>query len=458
MAENFNAEPGMNSQSLFEELQDSIPPNLMPFLMSLNESQAKNQELLQQCKILLNNRQAVSATGVNSDLHPPGPNGRSTGSAPITPAMGQNGQNTASLPNGQAQATTPNNRLNGSGESNETNLLNLMTVDNAPNPFSDSSQRISNNPSRYARTSNDGQLQCKPSIYKLERLLRAFKSITYDNLYLEACISRNIVPQGLRMSKYPNRTVKDSLLYSELTDHFNDSGIHTLRILIKHNIKKLEDLKMEITALHEFVLKHEEFLVYKPLYDSIAPRIQRHVAFIIGIKQKKLNRDLWQYKEKRAYPIINDPPVQRSFQPFQQQQQFHQRRNFQHERGFYGQPQRQFQHYRQPPCFYSTDEQHNYRAQAIPSPPLHNTYSNISSPDSSDFSHDTAEVINNLHDSPQAFLAEGNVNMNQLPQTPPERGWRGRGAQRGTFRGRGRGFHRFQDLGRPMTTRSSLRN
>lgn len=153
--------------------------------------------------------------------------------------------------------------------------------------------------------------QCRDLIFEFERKLTLFKNIEYDIYFLKSCVHHQIVPQGLRCYRFPNGITRNSDIFVNLCKLFNDTGLATLNLLINHNQTRLDNLRNELQLLQATVLGHHDFESFRHLFDRIVPKITRHVATLIFRKQRKLDRDLAQYRQNSAY-LLNGERVPRN--------------------------------------------------------------------------------------------------------------------------------------------------
>lgn len=393
-------EQGSNSQNLLNLTTHPIPPNFTSLVNALQESNNRAQELLDLC-----NRYSNA---------PANPQGTQQGNPPNSqPLISQSLFSPAPRPepvNTNYVTTFLGANSNRNPFTDDTNARNLPPQNQEPDLYN----------------------ECKNSIFKLERSLTIYKNIEYDNMFLNACLQFQIVPQGLRCYKFPNRTTRDSALFKDLSKLYNDTGLQAIQIIINNNLSKLDSLKTEITDLQNNIFNHADFQRCKILFESISPKINRHVATIIQRKQRKLNRDLVQYQNNTAYLLPANRPNSRRTE----QTQYH-RAHWQY-RGA------------------NTNAQYDNFVPAHR--PMDSNVATMSNP---------PQLINNqplpaneapipdFHPNQQPFLGHNQLNLHQNPYTPRGRGsGRGRGQGRGQGRGRGQLRGRMQVPMRTMHTRN----
>lgn len=435
-------EPGSSSQqSQDQDLEFTLhtpPAELAIFMRSLNEAANRAQTVLDRYSQVLGSQRSPPNETPNQATAAPNNPTSSTPLRQLTTNIPTPASPRSPIPASQPTSLT--------SQVSNMSILQFVNTDSWQNPFLNDPNpqplNLQNGP--FPGTNNDSD--CKALIFQLERTLQVYKNVEYDIHFLNSCLHHNIVPQGLRITRFPNGTTKDSPMYTELTKMFNDTGLNTLRILNKHNDNKLLTLKAEVEQLHLKVLQHQDFDYFRHLYDGISPRITRHTATLIHRKRNKLQRDLLQYQSGTAYLPYSErrftnrfrrnhfhfpaatntsnsttppqPPITNNNMPEPARQQQA------------GPPPLMSLHPQPVPTLLMTAQTQNSNSHlAPPSPRQGNSFN-----------------LNNA-EGQNVFLSPAHWNQGNDIRTPARNN-----------RGRGRGNWRYQNLGRPMLTRNASRN
>ncbi|XP_043943148.1 homeodomain-interacting protein kinase 2-like [Protopterus annectens] len=136
--------------------------------------------------------------------------------------------------------------------------------------------------------------------------LYALKTNQLEVDYLNECTGKERVPKGLRLFKYPNNVKQNSLLYKQLTELFNKTGIEMLKLMVRDYESQNEMLLSETNALHNKVLDFNSGNFDQRKYENLFGEIDNYCDKIILRKMRKLDRDLKEYRSGRAYPVFNN--------------------------------------------------------------------------------------------------------------------------------------------------------
>ncbi|XP_043943790.1 uncharacterized protein LOC122815385 [Protopterus annectens] len=92
--------------------------------------------------------------------------------------------------------------------------------------------------------------------------------------------------------------------YKQLCDIFDRAGLEVMQLMIAEYENKASNLTDELNTLHQTVTSDNDFAMVKHDYDKIFDEVDQFCLKIMNRKIRKLERDLYEYREELAYPVI----------------------------------------------------------------------------------------------------------------------------------------------------------
>lgn len=152
-----------------------------------------------------------------------------------------------------------------------------------------------------ARASAVGLGSLSEQLSQFDKVLRRFKSLQMDNVFLERSIELKQVPKGLRVFRLPMGFELETEIFDELLTLFDNTGIELMKLIIRNNNNKLIKCKDELALLNSNIRKDLMFEFNQQKYEHILSEAERFVNKGLDVKLIKLNRDKCDYAEEKVY-------------------------------------------------------------------------------------------------------------------------------------------------------------
>ncbi|XP_073398204.1 uncharacterized protein [Dendrobates tinctorius] len=169
------------------------------------------------------------------------------------------------------------------------NVNSRQRLDKAANIFS----------TIHAFTPEDGK-DLKPLMWELEKLMSSRLRVWWDHKTLQAYISSNMIPRGLRIKKRPT-TEYDPEFVKEWDNILSDCSTKLMNLVVKREEAKMSTLEESIKMIESDLVKYKDSSSFIMTRDKINDNLSKMQDSITVIKEKKLRRDKTDNQNNHIY-------------------------------------------------------------------------------------------------------------------------------------------------------------